>query len=70
MLELPIYKTNDFFPIIELETGGAMMQTHVHIHSRPWLPFNLPRFLYFTTKLKSYWTIIFLQDHSDTHFKP
>ena len=38
ILELPIYETNDFFWITELETGGAMIQTHVHIHSRPWLP--------------------------------
>ena len=70
MLELPICETNDFFQIIELETGGTMIQTHVHIHSKPWLLFNLQRFLYFITKLKSYWTIIFLQDHSDAHLKP
>lgn len=35
MLELPICETNDFFQIIELETGGTMIQTHVHIHSKP-----------------------------------
>lgn len=34
MVELPINEINDFW-VIQLETGGVIIETHVHMYSEP-----------------------------------